>query len=96
VVPEGADQPEDLRLYRGPDVEQLPITEAVDADQSASISARESESSTGPDSDTDRTDAGRSSEEMPVEGGELSDEQREQMEEEFSDEDGESVVPRRL
>src|SRR5699024_9509545 len=38
VVPEGAEQPDDLRLYRGPDVEQLPITEIIDEEQSASVS----------------------------------------------------------
>lgn len=85
VIPEGAEQPEDLRLYRGPDVEQLPITEIVDGDQSASVSTEPD--STGSSSQTSSTSS--TSEPDPSDGGdELSDEQAEQMKEEFSDEDG--------
>jgi len=90
VVPEGAEQPEDLRLYRGPDREQVPITEAVDGEQRTSVSA-----------DADRDDqadagVGSPSESSPSEDGELSEEQHEQMKETFSGEDGDSTVPRRL
>ncbi|WP_435078404.1 type IV secretory system conjugative DNA transfer family protein [Halococcus sp. AFM35] len=90
VVPEDGDQREDLRLYRGPDAEQVPITEAVDADQSASVSVQESDTSS--DDSTDRADTGAPSEETPAEDGELSDEQQEQLEEEFTD-DGDGSLP---
>ena len=33
VVPPGAEQPEDLRLYRGPESEQVPIAEVVDGER---------------------------------------------------------------
>lgn len=93
VVPEGADQPADLRLYRGPDVEQLPITEVLEEEQAASVSA---ESGTGADTDADRADAGAPSEATDTEDGELSDGQREQMEEEFADDEGSGSVFSRL
>jgi hypothetical protein len=87
VIPEGAEQPEDLRLYRGPDVERLSITEIVDGNQSASVSIDEREGE-----DTDRADAGAPSEATATEDGELSNEQREQIEEEFGDEDSDETV----
>jgi hypothetical protein len=83
VVPTGAEQPDDLRFYRGPDRKQVPITEVFDEEQSASVSVDEN-SDDGPD----RADAGAPSEATATEDGELSDEQRDQMEEEFADEDG--------
>ncbi|WP_049998856.1 type IV secretory system conjugative DNA transfer family protein [Halococcus sediminicola] len=87
VVPEDADQPEDLHLYRGPDVEQLPITEAVGEEQSASVSVDENED----DSRAEPADAGAAREETATSGSELSDEQREQMEKAFpGDEDSDS------
>jgi hypothetical protein len=90
VVPEGADQPADLRLFRGVDREQVPITSVVDEDQTASVSVDERSE------EGDRADAGAPSEATTTEDGELSDEQREQMEEEFSGdgEDGGQVFNR--
>jgi hypothetical protein len=88
VVPEDADHPEDLRLYRGPDVEQVPITEVLDKEQSASVSIDESEDTDEDEADTDRADASAASEEPSAPDEELSDEQHEQMKEEFGDEDG--------
>jgi hypothetical protein len=78
VVPTDADQPDDLRLYRGPETEQVPITEVLDEQQSASVSIDESS-----DDGSDRADAGAPSEATTTEDGELSDEQQEQMEEQF-------------
>ena len=89
VVPEDADQPEDLRLYRGPDVEQVSIIEVLD-ENSRSVSVQEN------GTDADRADVSAPSEAMGSEDGELSDEQREQMEEEFADDEDSGSVFSRL
>ena len=83
VVSEAAEQPNDLRLYRGPEREQVALTDVLDEDQSASVAVDEG------DDDPERADAGAPSEATETESGELSDEQREQMEETFSGEGGE-------
>ena len=95
VVPENADQPEDLRLYRGPDAEQVPITGTVDKDQSASVNAESASTAEDVDGDSARVDVGAPSEETsPGDADDkLSDEQAEQMKEEFSDEYGGTPLP---
>lgn len=81
AVPEGAGQPEDLRLYRGPNSEQVPITEVTDEEQPAPVNLGESDEGGAP-SDT-----------AVSEGEELSDDERKQMEEMFAgDDDDDSKV----
>ena len=92
VVSEDADQPEDLSLYHGPDREQVPITEVLDEEQSASVSVDESGDGAG--TDADRTDAGAPSEATATADGELSGEQRGQMKKEF-DSEGSGLLPDR-
>lgn len=89
VVPPDAEQPEDLRLYRGPDREQVPITEAIEDEQTASVN---DENTVVSKSESEGIDTAS---EIEDEDDELSDEQRKQMEDEFSteDDDGEPVLP---
>ncbi|WP_160135700.1 type IV secretory system conjugative DNA transfer family protein [Halococcus salsus] len=84
VVPEGADRPKDLRLYCGPDREQVSITEVLGEEQSVSVSIHGDRSSAeNADAGTDRADVNAANEKTLAEDGELSNEQREQMKGEF-------------